>query len=242
LSDVVSLMKNPTLVAEVQKKKAPEVKENVLTKKPSARTESLVEETQPSAPTPVAAAYQGVTAEGIAEIEAAVKGSAADSTGKDKSPSNGKKKDTSPRRTYASDRVQQEVLKVAQANNKQVVYSVNDASLEKSGRNMGISSGLTKREVSDVIRSHLSEVRYCYEAASRVRTLEDGRVVLQFTVGGTGSVEHAKIEESSIKDPRLERCLMSRVKSWKFGKPKGGAKVDISYPFVFHSLGSGGAL
>jgi len=41
----------------------------------------------------------------------------------------------------------------------------------------------------------------------------------------------AIIETAGEED--LERCIVKRVKRWRFAPPKGGGFVQVSYPWLF---------
>lgn len=108
-------------------------------------------------------------------------------------------------------------------------------SMDTSGSS--VEEGLTKDEVGEVIHRHMSEIRYCYESAI-VRTPDiQGKLVMDFTIGGTGTVKEASVRQSTLPDPRLDACILRRLLTWKFPLPKGGVEVDVSYPFLFKTLG-----
>jgi outer membrane biosynthesis protein TonB len=63
--------------------------------------------------------------------------------------------------------------------------------------------------------------------------------VIQFVVGGKGTVQSALVKETTLGSPQLEQCVIARVKSWTFPIPHGGGVVTVSYPFHFaSSIGS----
>jgi TonB family protein len=100
-----------------------------------------------------------------------------------------------------------------------------------------VAEGLTKDEVGEVIHRHLSEVRYCYESAM-LRTPDiEGKLLVAFTIGGQGAVTAADVKQSTLPDPRLDDCILRRLVSWKFPKPRGGVDVAVTYPFIFKTLG-----
>lgn len=101
----------------------------------------------------------------------------------------------------------------------------------------GVSEGLTKDEVGLVIRKHLDEVRYCYESALVRSPGFEGKLVASFTIKASGWVKVATTKESS-GDPKLDRCILDRLLTWEFPKPRGGVDVGVSYPFIFKSLGN----
>lgn len=102
---------------------------------------------------------------------------------------------------------------------------------------VAVDEGLTKDEVGEVIRRHLSEVRYCYESAM-IRTPDlEGKLMTAFTIGGNGMVKSTEVKSSSVPDPRLDDCILRRLATWKFPNPRGGIDVAVAYPFIFKTLG-----
>lgn len=100
-----------------------------------------------------------------------------------------------------------------------------------------VDEGLTKDEVGEVIHRHLSEVRYCYESAM-IRTPDiEGKLMTNFTINGQGVVKSAEVKSSTLPDPRLDDCIIRRLATWKFPKPRGGVDVAVTYPFIFKTLG-----
>jgi outer membrane biosynthesis protein TonB len=103
--------------------------------------------------------------------------------------------------------------------------------------NASVEEGLTKDEVGEVIHRHLSEVRYCYESAMIRQPDIEGKLVVDFTIGGNGVVKTAEAKSSTLPDPRLDDCIIRRLVTWKFPNTKGGIDVSVSYPFIFKTLG-----
>ena len=110
-----------------------------------------------------------------------------------------------------------------------IVLGVQDAEVDE---------GLTRDEVGKVIHSHMREVRGCYEA-SMLRQKVEGQVALAFTIAATGKVSRSSVAQSSVADAALGECLKRHLGSWQFPKPKGGVTVNITYPFIFNTLGGG---
>jgi TonB family protein len=100
-----------------------------------------------------------------------------------------------------------------------------------------VEEGLSKDEVGRVIHEHIGEVRYCYESAMIRKADIQGKLVLDFTIGAPGNVKSAAINSSTLGDSGLDQCILSHLMKWRFPKPRGGASVAVSYPFVLKSLG-----
>jgi TonB family protein len=91
----------------------------------------------------------------------------------------------------------------------------------------------SKDVIRSVIRSHSSEVRYCYESALLRRSTLAGKLTVKFGVNAQGSVDTAEVDKSTLGDPVMESCIVEHVKQWVFPKPKGGGYIKVTYPFIF---------
>jgi len=86
-----------------------------------------------------------------------------------------------------------------------------------------------------VVRAHINEVRTCYNAGLIRKPSLEGRVAVQFTIGGQGTVTNTQIVDTTISDEEVETCIAKAVKAWKFPKPDGGGSVVVTYPFVLEA-------
>lgn len=95
-----------------------------------------------------------------------------------------------------------------------------------------VSGGLDKDIVRRIVRSHINEVRHCYnQGLTRAPGLA-GRVSLSFSITPSGTVSAAVVQESTLADNAVGACMSKAVKRWKFPKPQGGASVAVTYPFT----------
>jgi TonB family protein len=100
-----------------------------------------------------------------------------------------------------------------------------------------VDEGLTREEVGEVIHRHLSEIRYCYESAMLRSPDIEGKLMVAFTINAAGAVKTAEAKSSTLPDPRLDDCIIRRLNTWPFPKPRGGVEVSVTYPFIFKTLG-----
>ena len=98
-----------------------------------------------------------------------------------------------------------------------------------------IQGGLDREVIARVIRSQLGQIRYCYERQLSASPDLYGKVLVKFTIGGEGAVAARQIGKTTLKNAMVEGCILRRIASWKFPKPKGGTNVHVSYPFLFKS-------
>lgn len=99
-----------------------------------------------------------------------------------------------------------------------------------------VDEGLTRDQVGRVIHAHMHEIRYCYEAAFLRDNDLEGRMHVQFSIAAPGNVRTASVGQTTVSDRRLQQCITSRLRQWKFPKPKGGVTVAVNYPFMFKSI------
>jgi outer membrane biosynthesis protein TonB len=91
----------------------------------------------------------------------------------------------------------------------------------------------TKKEINQVVRSHMKEIRSCYREAKKQDPHLEGKLVLNWTIGENGKVIQAHIGQSSIVVPDLETCTLTKLQSWTFPAPMGKKTANASFPFVF---------
>ncbi len=104
-------------------------------------------------------------------------------------------------------------------------------------RNVKIKGGLTRDQVKSVIDAHMDDVTYCYETALMSSPSLGGKIIFEWKVQGSGSVGAVNIKSSSVKSNSIHACIKSAIKSWPFPQPSGGSSVQVSYPFIFDTVG-----
>jgi hypothetical protein len=78
-------------------------------------------------------------------------------------------------------------------------------------------------------------VRACYDKALVENPNLTGRVIIKFTIAGSGKVVAAVVQETTLNHPQVERCMADATLTWLFPKPQGGGIVIVSYPFVLRT-------
>lgn len=83
--------------------------------------------------------------------------------------------------------------------------------------------------IRGIVRRHTPEVRRCFREADPSLT---GKLEVAFTIVEGGRVEAVAIEESSLADRAVERCVAAAVQSWTFPTIVAAAgAVAVRYPF-----------
>lgn len=100
----------------------------------------------------------------------------------------------------------------------------------RSGAAM-VKGSLSKEVIRRIVHRHINEVKFCYERQLATRPDLSGRVSIKFIISGTGAVQMAAVESSTLGDPSVENCIASAVRRWTFPQPEGGGIVIVTYPF-----------
>lgn len=98
-----------------------------------------------------------------------------------------------------------------------------------------MKGALDKELIRRTVRRHLNEVKFCYQRELQRNPKLGGRIVVQFTIGGKGTVLLSKVQSSTLDNATVESCVASAVRRWSFPAPQGGGLVMVSYPFRLHS-------
>jgi hypothetical protein len=119
----------------------------------------------------------------------------------------------------------------------------------KRDRDVAISAGETKvlgaidpELIRKVIRDHADQVRYCYEQQLTLNPKLAGKVAIRWQINSNGFSSNTMIDRTNTTaDGALEKvaeCIMSRIVTWEFPKPKGGGMAIVTYPWILRSAGS----
>lgn len=95
-----------------------------------------------------------------------------------------------------------------------------------------IKGPMDKDVIREVVRSHIEDVRYCYNQGLLEQDDLSGRVTVQFTIGPDGAVAAAVIADSDLGHEGVENCIAKATKRWTFPPPTTGGSAVVTYPFV----------
>lgn len=116
----------------------------------------------------------------------------------------------------------------------------------KGERDVSISSGtaqvlgsVDKELVRKVIQEHAAQIRYCYEQELALNPKLSGKVSIKWQINGDGSASLAMVDQGSttLQSSNVHKCMIARITSWEFPKPKGGGVAIITYPWILRSSG-----
>jgi hypothetical protein len=117
---------------------------------------------------------------------------------------------------------------------------------KKGDRDVNVSAGtatvmgsVDKELIRRVIQEHAAQIRYCYEQQLALNPKLQGKVSITWVIQGDGSATSAKVDgATTLSDDKVHRCMMDRIMSWQFPKPKGGGVAVITYPWILRSSGA----
>lgn len=92
---------------------------------------------------------------------------------------------------------------------------------------------LTDIEVAKVIRTHLPQVKGCYQVEERAGAVSSGKAILSLEIDATGQVTTTSVIAPAFAASKVPTCISASAKQWTF--PKSAQKISkkFSYPFVF---------
>jgi hypothetical protein len=93
--------------------------------------------------------------------------------------------------------------------------------------------GLSAAQIQRVVMSRMGAFQACFEMASAQDPTLKGNVGIQFSISPAGSVSAANISGSSLKNPRVEGCMLRTFQRLHF--PSADKPTNASFPFAFRA-------
>jgi TonB family protein len=95
------------------------------------------------------------------------------------------------------------------------------------------TGSVSAKDVNATVRAHQSEVMACREAAHQRNHALKGKVFVRASVASTGRVNNAQVAGSTVRDAKLDTCVLGAFRTWSFPKPTGHAPAPVSFTFNF---------
>lgn len=97
---------------------------------------------------------------------------------------------------------------------------------------------LDPQYIRDAVRAVTPLLAECYELARAEDPTLEGRLIVEFTIGGDpevgGVVEQSAVaEDSALRHPIMDECVRETMYTIELPPPEEGGRVDVRYPFVF---------
>ena len=90
----------------------------------------------------------------------------------------------------------------------------------------------SKSDIRKVVTRRSGSFRFCYEKELQLQPDLAGKVTVRFTIGRDGTVPKAKIASSTIRQRKVEQCVLKVFRGMRFTKPEGGICV-VNWPLTF---------
>jgi PBP1b-binding outer membrane lipoprotein LpoB len=97
------------------------------------------------------------------------------------------------------------------------------------------SSSFANREnIRQVFRSHLPEIKSCYDTELKnVNGDLEGKVVLEIEVNDQGNADKVTAQSTTLNNSNVENCMIQIFKQTKYPPAPKDKTVVIQYPFIF---------
>jgi hypothetical protein len=116
-----------------------------------------------------------------------------------------------------------------------VVGKKGRSEISAGGGNAVVMGAIERSVIDAYIRRNLAKIRWCYEKELAKDPKLFGRIVINFTISGTGVVSQSKTNRTTMGNQTVENCVANQIRTIRFPAPKGGGIVIVNYPFVFKS-------
>jgi len=104
--------------------------------------------------------------------------------------------------------------------------------------NVKILGAIDPELIRKVIRENASQVRYCYEQELTLNPKLEGKVAIQWQIGPDGRASGCTLHsDTTLLNEKVQQCIMSRIVTWQFPKPKGGGIAIVKYPWILRTSG-----
>jgi hypothetical protein len=101
-----------------------------------------------------------------------------------------------------------------------------------AGGGAGVShGGLSPEQIRRVVVAHKGALQACYEIEAQKDPSLRGGVTAAWTIDAGGSVTSATLVSSTIRNARVEGCVLRQVHNWHFPASEGSSQA--TFPFTF---------
>jgi hypothetical protein len=91
--------------------------------------------------------------------------------------------------------------------------------------------GLSPEQIRRVVIAHSGALQACYEIEAQKDPTLKGGVTVAWTIDASGAVTSANVAGSTIKNARVEGCVLRQVRAWHF--PSSDGVSQANFPFRF---------
>lgn len=92
-----------------------------------------------------------------------------------------------------------------------------------------VSKTRLAQDVMKVVQSHTRALQDCYKQELKYDPDISGKIVVRFTIDPDGTVITASVITSTLNSPRMEECILNRIKRWRNFPPCDPAAGEKTY-------------
>ena len=96
----------------------------------------------------------------------------------------------------------------------------------------GEPESLSNEYIDEMIAARQAQLQKCWLTGLKDNPGLKGQLTLQFEISRRGKVRELKVTDSTLKDPALERCVLSVIERISFRSYRG-QEISLSYPITF---------
>ncbi len=103
----------------------------------------------------------------------------------------------------------------------------------KLSKPSGSLGGLTQDQIMKVVRTRARAIQSCYSRELQRNKGLGGKVVVKWKIDSSGAVQRPQVRSTTMRNGRVEDCVVREVSRMKFPSPKGGGSATVNFPFIF---------
>lgn len=103
----------------------------------------------------------------------------------------------------------------------------------KLSKPSGSLGGLTQDQIMKVVRTRARAIQSCYSRELQRNKGLGGKVVVKWKIDSSGAVQRPAVRSTTMRNGRVEDCVVREVSRMKFPSPKGGGSATVNFPFIF---------
>lgn len=103
----------------------------------------------------------------------------------------------------------------------------------KTGKPSGSFGGLTHEQIMKVVRSRQRAIQACYTRELQRNKGLGGKIEIMWTIDSAGRVKRPRVRKTTLRNGRVEDCVVRQIQAMKFPSPKGGSSAKVNFPFIF---------
>ena len=96
-----------------------------------------------------------------------------------------------------------------------------------------VVGGISEADVEAGIAAKQADIDRCYEGARADAPAPTGKVLVNFTITGSGAVGKVATRSSSLRHEATETCLNEQLAAARFPALERGDVAYVTYPFSF---------